>query len=796
MPAVPPTSAASLQSPPSSPSAAPHAKASLLSSLLANDASKLSAAAEPMDVSATPTAQPAATAATGTDAPMDEQQQQESTPSASATDASAHSSPKHKSLRVDTARAGAVPSLAVSDQSSSAASSVLPPSELPRATTQPEPAGPTTPTSSGGGGGGGGTGGEGVSAHSAHSSVQSSADCSPQAMYRGLAISVKAASSGGASTSASSSANEQTDSSDGSNAASNQTSDAMQLATPHPVPNTTTTAADSSSAAPAADAAANTSMSPRPASGQDNSSAAQQQASQDSESGKDPESASSATPGSATAATATGDASAGAESATSASATAASSSNIDGAKKGSGRYKPLRTLQNSLFGQVQLAYDTHRGVEVAVKVSHAELVAPKPQSGSVAAAGGNAGEVDAAATARSQAGVSVLEDVRREARILRLLLGSDQPPMTTDDIHDDTCGLSASMLHAIHLPANAVVQPGATNPLTIKQQFLDSIAKGKKSIAGFYEEVEAESFHYLISEFVSGGDLFSVLTAQPQHKVSEGVARLWFYQLCCSVRYLHAHSIAHLDLSLENICMDGNGHVKLIDFGLAAQHPHYAGRKRSMRADGTPHRNASHHIKLLSEPPASAACDCSACKLTEQRLMKEDPAIQAALRAGVPLAKLKFLCRPVCAQVHKPGKLGYMCPELYNSAAWDSYRHDIFGLGVILYSMLTGRPPFTRPDADADVWFRVIYSGQWLMQQVRSQPPAAIYNSLSPNALHLIDMILKPQHLRPTIDTVLKHPWLSPAHPGNAIPTVSKQQAMRAGLQMSKGKMVQRRGSD
>ena len=56
----------------------------------------------------------------------------------------------------------------------------------------------------------------------------------------------------------------------------------------------------------------------------------------------------------------------------------------------------------------------------------------------------------------------------------------------------------------------------------------------------------------------------------------------------------------------------------------------------------------------------------------------------------------------------------------------------------------------------ADVWFKVIYSGQWLLPQVRQQPPASIYNTLSPNALHLIDMLIEPQHLRPLIDVVLK----------------------------------------
>jgi hypothetical protein len=34
------------------------------------------------------------------------------------------------------------------------------------------------------------------------------------------------------------------------------------------------------------------------------------------------------------------------------------------------------------------------------------------------------------------------------------------------------------------------------------------------------------------------------------------------------------------------------------------------------------------------------------------------------------------------------------------------------------------------------------------------------YNSVSESALNLIDAILKPQHRRPTIDAILRHPWL------------------------------------
>jgi serine/threonine protein kinase len=88
-----------------------------------------------------------------------------------------------------------------------------------------------------------------------------------------------------------------------------------------------------------------------------------------------------------------------------------------------------------------------------------------------------------------------------------------------------------------------------------------------KHIVSMREVLQTSRHIYIVLELVEGGELFERIVQQ--RRFPEEIARKYFQQLILAVKYCHTQGIAHRDLKPENLLLDGEGNIKISDFGLA-----------------------------------------------------------------------------------------------------------------------------------------------------------------------------------------------------------------------------------
>jgi serine/threonine protein kinase/tetratricopeptide (TPR) repeat protein len=154
------------------------------------------------------------------------------------------------------------------------------------------------------------------------------------------------------------------------------------------------------------------------------------------------------------------------------------------------------------------------------------------------------------------------------------------------------------------------------------------------NIITIYEMGDEGGRHFIATEFIDGVTLRKHLRAPMDFPEVLNIA----IQMAGALEEAHAAGIIHRDIKPENIMIRRNGHVKMLDFGLA--------------------------------------------KLTED-LSAEEPDTEAVTRARVRTDAGVVL-----------GTSQYMSPEQARGQPVEA-RTDIWSFGVVLYEMAAGRPPFT-----------------------------------------------------------------------------------------------------
>ena len=168
-----------------------------------------------------------------------------------------------------------------------------------------------------------------------------------------------------------------------------------------------------------------------------------------------------------------------------------------------------------------------------------------------------------------------------------------------------------------------------------RQEARAASALNHPNILTVYEIGEAGGQYFIATEYVEGVTLRQRLKDGP---VALGEALDIASQVAAALSKAHEAGIVHRDVKPENVMVNGEGHVKLLDFGLAKYDPG--------RADG-----------------AGTAGDVTH---TAPGLLM--------------------------------GTTAYMSPEQARGLVVDA-RTDLWSLGVVLYEMATGRQPFAGPSA-------------------------------------------------------------------------------------------------
>ncbi|TDH68557.1 hypothetical protein CCR75_000294 [Bremia lactucae] len=208
---------------------------------------------------------------------------------------------------------------------------------------------------------------------------------------------------------------------------------------------------------------------------------------------------------------------------------------------------------------------------------------------------------------------------------------------------------------------------------------------------------------FLVMEYLPGGDFMSLLECIVQ--LEEQVACVYIAEIAIALNHLHAKGCIHRDLKPDNILLSSTGHVKLTDFGLS---------KEAVTISDTD-----------SEPDdISMSQDADLLAAT---LLRELPHHDQPRRSVSIKKKSAFNTYGRC------GTPDYLAPEIILGLPHGP-PVDYWALGIILYEMLVGFPPFN--DDTVDAIFHNIIERQILWPDGEK--------CLSPEAMDLIDRLLDP----------------------------------------------------
>jgi len=227
-----------------------------------------------------------------------------------------------------------------------------------------------------------------------------------------------------------------------------------------------------------------------------------------------------------------------------------------------------------------------------------------------------------------------------------------------------------------------------------------------------------------------------LMTALMKYDIfTEEMTRFYIAESILAIDSIHELEFIHRDIKPDNLLLDINGHIKLSDFGLCT------GLKLAHRTSYYKHLSAAIHGTPTPPPPTAAATTTPA------------PAAEGGKQDRHTRAKSWKRNRRHMAY-STVGTPDYIAPEVFQQSGYTK-SCDWWSLGVIMFEMLVGYPPFCS-ETPQDTYRKVM---DW-----RNQLQVPQEATLSDDAHNLVMQFCtdaKKRIGRKSVQDIKNHPFLA-----------------------------------
>uniref|UniRef100_A0A0L8GU42 non-specific serine/threonine protein kinase n=3 Tax=Octopus bimaculoides TaxID=37653 RepID=A0A0L8GU42_OCTBM len=196
-------------------------------------------------------------------------------------------------------------------------------------------------------------------------------------------------------------------------------------------------------------------------------------------------------------------------------------------------------------------------------------------------------------------------------------------------------------------------------------------------VVKLYYSFQDKDYLYFVMDYVPGGDLMGLLIKYEIFE--EDLAQFYIAELVLAIESVHKMGFIHRDIKPDNILIDREGHIKLTDFGLSTGF-RWTHNSKYYQKDGCHPRQGSMDVVLKEE-----SCCCDQLKPLEVKYQEQRQRCLAHSLVGTP---------------------NYIAPEVLIRSGY-TMCCDWWSVGVILYEMLVGQPPFYAANP-AETQYKVI----------------------------------------------------------------------------------------